>query len=198
MLFGSFVGSTQKVVKKTVVKPEVSFISIDATNCFKIAMETVKGTEMAVEAKMDGEYYQDLIVSILEEGNTLQITSGFYPGFSMPNDKLSTHKVVSIALKIQIPHNKRVQLFGTSCSLVISGRYEKLDVSLNDGTCYLKNVSNYVEVSTQSGSIYVTSKGAQVTAFSKFGKVSENGIPQGNSTYALNTVTGNIQLSKTE
>ncbi len=198
LLFGSFVAGAQKMIKKTIVQPEVSFVSIDAANCFRIEVETVEGNEMTVEARIDGEYYQNLLVGVKEEGSALEISAGFHPSFAIPNDKLSAHKVVSVALKIQIPQNKHVQLFGTSSNVEISGRYKKFDVSLNDGRCYLKNVSENVVVNTQSGNIYVISNGAQVNAFSKFGTVSKNGIPKGNSTYALNTITGDIQLSKTE
>ncbi len=190
--------NAQKVLKKTIVRPEVAFVGIDAANCFQIEVETTAGNDLTVEAKIDGEYYQDLLVSIKEEGSSLQVSAGFRPSFSVPNDKLSAHKVISIALNIKIPIGKQVQLFGTSCNLTISGQYESFDVSLNDGHCHLKNVSENVEVNTQSGNIYVISNGARIQATSKFGKVSKNGIPKGNNSYTLNTVTGNIHLTKTE
>ncbi len=180
------------------VHPGISFIGIDANNCFDISLDTLDGNEMIVEAKIDGEYSEDLLVKIRQEGSAILVGAGFHPNFTDPNDKLSAHKVVSIALRVQLPRFKKVELQGTGCNVAVSGNYESLKVDLGDGRCYLKNVSETVEVHTQSGDITVLGSNAQIMASSKFGKVQKNNIPPGNNKYTLSTVTGNIHLSKTE
>lgn len=189
---------TQKIVHKTILNPGISFVGIDANNCYDIILATANTDEMTVEAKIDGEYTTDLVLTVKEEGSAILIGTGFQPNFVAPNDKLSAHKVVSIALIIVLPQNKSVDLYGTSCNIAISGIYEKLKVSLNDGRCQVDNVSGIVEVISQSGDIWVSSSQADITATSKFGRVQEDDIPHGVNEFVLTTINGNIHLTKTE
>ncbi|SIS39939.1 hypothetical protein SAMN05421766_101517 [Zobellia uliginosa] len=199
ILFLSFhLLSAQKVVRKSLVNSEITSINIDVTNCYKLAVETVPGTEMSVEATIDGEYMKDLLVSVKKEGNSIMVSSGFQPNFHNPNDKLSAHKVVSIALKVVLPQYKYVTVFGTSCNVLMSGDYTDLNVSLNDGRCALSNVSENVNVHTQSGSIWLAAKSGNIQVINKYGTVERDNIPFGDTKYTLTTVTGNIQITKTE
>jgi hypothetical protein len=188
----------QKVIKKSIIHPGISFISIDANNCYSVSLVTRKGEEMSVTAQMDGEYNPDLLINIREEGSAMFISAGFQPNFVIPNDKLGAHKVVSIALQLTLPELKSVSLFGTSANVSVFGDYRDLRISLNDGQCLLTGVSEYVEVITQSGDIELTDRAADIEASSKFGKVSKNGLPRGSHQYILTTITGNITLNKTE
>lgn len=197
-LFTLCIGCAQTLVEKTIVDSHIAFIEIDATNCFDIILETVQDDAMQIEAKIDGEYHNDVLLMVGEEGNTLQVGAGFQPNFIKPNDKLSAHKVVSIALRIRLPQGKSVVLNGTSCNVSAKGTYLNLEVSLNDGQCVLQQISEKVVVRTQSGDISIFSKEAAIQAESKYGIVSENHIPKGDTKYVLKTVTGNIHLNRTE
>ncbi len=188
----------QTVVEKTIIESQIDYIEVDATNCFDIRIETRAGNEMQIEAKIDGEYHKDLLLNLSEKGRTLQVSAGFQPGFVNPNDKLSAHKVISIALFIQVPQNKSVTINGTSCNVKAKGDYKSLDVSLNDGQCTLNQISTDAVVRTQSGDIVIKTKSASIQAESKYGEVDENTIPKGDNSYLLKSVTGNIRLIKTE
>jgi len=191
--------SAQKIVKKTILNPEIKAIQIDAKNCFEVKMMTSNTEELLVRATIDGEYKNDLILNLEEEGSNISVSAGFSPNFKNPNDKLSAHKVVSIALEINVPEFHRVQLNGTSCNVFVTGLFEQLKVTLNDGSCTIKEVSEKVTVITQSGNINVESKSAEIEAKSKFGKVQKNEIPDGeDNKYILTSTTGNINLSRIE
>ena len=194
----SFSGFAQKRVEKSVLDSDISNIRIDANSCFQVVLSTVTSQEIRVEAQMDGEYSPDLELTLVEQGNTLVVNAGFHPEFKKPNDKLSAHKVVSISLDIAIPEYKNVTLYGTNTRVVADGNYKKLGITLSDGSCKLKNITEVVEVKTHSGDIIIYENAAVVTAESKYGKVSDNPIPSGHHQYELNTVTGNIKLHKTE
>lgn len=185
-------------MKKSILNKKISSVQIDAANCFRILLKTVQTNEVRVEAKMDGEYSADLELNVRENGNTLFLNAGFRPGFNIPNDKLSAHKVVSISLEIQIPEDKNISVQGTSTNVTGEGKYKKFAVRLSDGSCELKNVVGDVEIRTQSGTILVNTPSAKINAKSKYGSVDDNPIPIGNDNYILNTVTGNIVLNKTE
>lgn len=190
--------AAQKLVKKTVLKDEVSKIQIDVGNCFEIDLGTSDSQELIVEAQIDGEYKKDLLLNITEQGATIGISAAFQPNFINPNDKLSAHKVISIALKVLVPKHKLVHVFGTHCNVSATGVYDLLRVSLNDGRCDLIEVSENVEVITQSGSISATYEEAKVMAQSKYGRIMGPDSDSGNGQYDLRTVTGNILLKRVE
>ena len=187
---------SQKIVKKSILNSSTSFIQIDLNNCFNIHLETLETNEMLVEAIIDGEYKEDLMLNVKEEGSTVLISAGFQPNFVPLNDKLSAHKVVSISLKVFLPRYKTVQLFGTNCNVFVSGAYQNLKVSLNDGQCTLFEVSELVEVITQSGNIFVNSTGATISASSKYGTIIKEQLPAGGDQFMLSTTTGNIRIKK--
>ncbi|MEB8346054.1 DUF4097 family beta strand repeat-containing protein [Flavobacteriaceae bacterium KMM 6898] len=190
--------NAQKTVKKTIVDPETSFIQIDAENCFEVILDTSNSTDLIVEAAMDGEYNPNLLVNVRQEGTTIFVSAGFHPNFIVPNDKLSAHKVISIALKINLPDYINAKVYGTSCNVTASGRYQSLNVILGDGRCTLKNVGENSVVRTQSGDIFLSTSKATITAISTYGEIIEELIPTGNDNFRLQTVTGNIHLKKTE
>lgn len=190
--------SGQKIIKKSIVNAKTNRIQIDTDNCFRLELQTGISDEVVVEALIDGEYKNDLLLSIWEEGKTLHVGAGFHPNFENPNDKLSAHKVVSIMLKVILPQFKEVQVFGTSCNVTANGKYEKLDVTLADGDCRLGEVSRFADVKTQSGNISVKITKASIDAVSKYGTVEKDNIPNGPVELHLTTTTGNIVIKKTE
>lgn len=188
----------QKKLHRTILDDGINLIQINAANCYKVEVETGTGKELQIEGEIEGEYLKDLDVKFSTIGTTISVEAGFNSDFENPNDKLSAHKVVSISLKLIIPVFKQVELYGTNARVVVSGSYEDLSISLSDGICELDNVLGNIFVHTQSGSIKVFTKAAVIEADSKYGKVGINLIPQGNSKYELHTITGNIELIKTE
>lgn len=190
--------TAQKVVKKSIINTSISAIQIDASNCFDINIENTDSDILIVSAIIDGEYKNDLVLNVKEEGTTVLVSAGFQPNFKNPNDKLSAHKVVSIALNIRVPKYKNVIVFGTSCNVAVNGIYEKLKVTLNDGTCSFFNVYGSVGVSTQSGNILIESEAATIDCKSKYGIVDGELIPNNENQYYLRTITGDILLNRIE
>ncbi len=188
----------QKLVKKSITNPEIEAINLDVTNSFELSVDTVPGNEIMVEASIDGEYSNDLLVNIRESGNTLLVNTEFQPNFKNPNDKLSAHKVISIALKVLLPERKRVTIFGTGCNVTVKGIYGKLKITLNDGRCHLENISGIADIATQSGNISIAAANGEIIATTKYGTVAQNPIPSGETVYNLSSINGNILLEKIE
>ncbi len=197
-LLGVSVLGAQKKVIKNLEGKGVSFVQIDSENCFKVELTTVADKRIIVESDMDGEYMQNLLLNVLREGNTVWIGAGFQPNFRDPNDKLSAHKVVSIALKISIPKYLDVSVRGTNSNINATGDYDNLKITLTDGACSLEGVGENITVSSQSGNIALLTSGAEIQASSKYGKVDKEFIPHGDNQFTLNTITGNIRIRKTE
>lgn len=190
--------SAQKTIKKSIINPKIEVITLDVTNSFELSLDTWQGNEMMVEATIDGEYSNDLLVHVRESGTTLVVSTEFQPNFRNPNDKLSAHKVISVALKVQLPEQKRVTIFGTGCNIIAKGRYDTLKITLNNGSCHLESISGTAQVTTQSGNISIFALSATIKATSKYGRVAPNQIPSGDTFYDVSSVTGNILLDKVE
>ncbi|MFH6603291.1 hypothetical protein ACEZ3G_07380 [Maribacter algicola] len=188
----------QKVVKKSIVDPDTSLIQIDATNCFQINLSTVDTDEVVIEATIDGEYRTDLLLSVQKKGGTLEIGTGFQPNFKNPNDKLSAHKVVSIALDIKLPFDQTVQVFGTNSNVDVVGAYKNLKVTLDDGHCHLYDIMTAAEIQTASGTIVVQSSSGFFEATSKYGTIKKENIPKGENRFILTSTTGDIEIRKTD
>ncbi|RKR15004.1 hypothetical protein CLV91_1086 [Maribacter vaceletii] len=196
LLFCSFIGLSQKVVKKSIVNSAISTIEIDATNCYKIEVVTTDNNEIILEALIDGEYQKDLLLNVSERESSIGIKTEFQPVFVSPNDKLSAHKVVSIALKIMLPKDKDVLLLGTNSNIVASGTYKSLRVSLEDGICNLSTITGDVFVTTKSGDIIVKNEQGKFITYSKYGEIKKDDFPEGETLFNLTTITGNILLNK--
>ncbi|MBT8178948.1 MAG: DUF4097 domain-containing protein [Eudoraea sp.] len=187
----------QKAINKTYPASLDTRIQIDTDKCYLAEISAYEGEAVIVEARMDGEYAEALSINITEEGKTLWIGTAFNPDFVFPNDKLSAHKVVSISLSIRIPAYRDVQVFGSSCNVMLSGAFNEVDVVLNDGSCTLDQVARNVKVNTQSGHIRLNSLQGAVKAISHYGRVLQEEIPQGEKRYDLETVSGDITLQRT-
>jgi len=188
----------QKLVKKTWIGQKTTSIQIDSQYCYDVKLQTMDSNEVRVTASIEGEYSKDLVVTIEENGAMLLIGSGFQPNFLNPNDKLSAHKVVSIALDISLPQHKNVLIYGSSSSVAAKGIFESLEVRLSDGRCLIDNVIGNTEVTTRKGDIILITASGNITAKSTYGKVEQQHIPQGNNLYVLNTIEGTIHLKKTK
>jgi len=188
----------QKVVEKSFLSPIGTTIQIDAVGCFEVHLETAEVDETSVVATFDGEYGNDLLVTVEEKGNTQIIGTSFRPSFEKHNDKLSAHKVISIALKVRIPNYRNVQVYGRSANVGISGIYETVNVRLNDGQCTMDCKTNTAEVITQSGDILVNPIDAQILALTKYGKIWGELPINGNTILKLSSTSGNIRIAKTE
>lgn len=188
----------QKLIRKAFIDPRTETIQIDAQYCYRIDLKTASSNEVEISASMEGEYAKDLLISIEQSGTTAMIRADFQPLFINPNDKLSAHKVVSIALEISVPEYKYVDVFGTNTNLYATGKFEDLNVTLSDGRCTLENVSESVEVTTQNGDILLTTPSGDISAESTYGKVERETIPFGYNQFVLKTIEGDIFLSKTK
>ncbi len=187
----------QKMIKKSLINTNISAFQIDTDNCFELELIATTTDELIVEATIDGEYSEDLIVKINETGSTYFVSAGFRPNFIAPNDKLSAHKVVSIALRISLPAYNTVNVTGTNCNVLAKGMFSFLNVVLDDGHCTIDQVGQNTIVKTQSGDIRLLGEGGNVVAASKYGQVINEFFPKGESDFSLHTVTGNVHLINT-
>lgn len=184
----------QKKLTKTLLNPQISSIHIDADLCYRIVLETSDSNEVSIEARMEGEYQKDLIVLFREEGKTLFIEPKFSPQFSLPNDKLGAHKVVSVSMKVKLPTYQNVQLTAATCDVSATGAYRDLRIVFNDGSCRLAHLAENTTVQTGSAPIEVDLDMGVVEATSRYGRVFLEPVPRGDHHLRLVSTRGDISV----
>ena len=189
--------SAQRILTKSIPQKHGRSFHINAKNSFDVSLRTVKSSIISVKAIAEGEYENDLILNLWEEGSDVFIGVDFHPDYKNRNDKLEAHKVVSVSLDISIPQSCLVYLNGDSAEFELTGVYEKLKVDLKEGRCQLVEVYGDVEVLTEAGDIELSSAGGVVEAVSEYGELKEAKIPLGPATYRLRSKSGNIRIQKT-
>ena len=172
------------------------FFYIDAVLAYDVLLGTNNSKEIKIQATVEGEYQNEIVLDIQESGSELFIGTIFSPEFRARNDKLSAHKVVSIALEILLPEGHSANLKGVFTHLKASGKYKLLQVDLQDGPCHLDQLSGDIRVTSNSGSIILESKSGAVDAATEHGLLQADDLPLGNSVYYLRSKYGNIQITR--
>ena len=185
-------------MQKHILNPLTESILIDSKNCYFVELQTENTKEVLVEAEFEGEYQSDLAVTIQESGSNIVIAADFSPNFLHPNDKLSAHKVISISMKIVIPEDMVVRLYGTSSNVKALGKFQNLEITLADGDCVLDAISEHVTIKTQTGTITVNAGSGEINAESTYGEMRLQDIPVGDTIYELKSVQGDIHVNQTE
>lgn len=185
-------GTSQKLVEKTLNRPETKYLQIDGDNCFQIMMDTHQSHLLKVEAIIEEEYSKDLAINIEENGKNIGISATVIPSFQETNVKLNALEEVSLVLSITVPEYMAVSLTGTTTNVQAKGIYTNLSISLSDGNCSLQKISEKVSVRTHTGEIEVKEAKGSISAKSTYGKVIKGNIPNGDEIYLLHSNEGNI------
>ncbi|PCE62848.1 hypothetical protein [Sediminicola luteus] len=182
------------MVRKSILDAEISEIQIDAEQCFRLEVVTHKGDELVLTAQMEGEYQNDLELTMKRDGNVLHLATRFDPFFRHPNDKLSAHKVVSIVLSVLLPEHKSVKIKGKDTQTQISGAFEGLFVRLADGNCSLEGQVTTGKIQTVTGHIELVGPQPLSAVETKYGETIEGPVKLLEQGLELRSVSGNIVL----
>lgn len=188
----------QKLVRKTLVNKNQQYIQVDTKNCFTTTITATAVEELQVEAAMEGEYANDLAIRITEDGANVLVSADFLPNFKNPNDKLSAHKVVSIALRINVPIDSNVLVYGTNSEIISSGQFKNLKVVLADGPCSLNHATGNIDIKTQNGHINAVGLVGDISAITTYGKLTIGKELHGFYDVKLTSVSGNISVNNTK
>ena len=195
ILSGIFLTNAQVRVEKKIENPTLTRVQIDAAALYLLDIETAPGSQMFLEGRFDGEYSTNQWVQVQEVApHVLLIRPSFQPFFSLPNDKLSAHKVVSASMHLVFPEGMDVEILGADGKVQARGTYKNLVIVTGSGAVDLEQIKGLVEVNTTSGPIRVTHAGMRLTAESVYGKVLGSPLPlgSGNTQAKIHSQTGDI------
>lgn len=183
---------------KSIFNPEIQEVSFDLTGCYSISIITQKTNHIEIEAEVGGADKEDVVVTIEEDGNNLLVSTVFQPNYLERDTKFGALTFVSIELKVVVPENARVKMFGTSTNINAIGDFRLFSASLASGSCVLLGTAERAQIKTQKGNVLLKTNEGSIMANSVYGKVTAAKIPEGIFTYELSTVEGNIEIQRTK
>jgi len=198
IFFFVFQLQAQKVIEKEIDLQNISSVVINGNQIFKIRINANTTKTILVQAKFEGEYNEDIVLLTEKVDSKLTISTEFQPLFVPHNDKLSAHKVISIELSISLPEYLNVWIQSDIASVLALGQYNNLTIELVNGNCKVDSFSGNAIINTIHGAINVSSDDAKVVAHTKKGILKQDKLRSGKKTLNLNSINGNITVTKTE
>ncbi|WP_417857989.1 hypothetical protein [Xanthomarina gelatinilytica] len=198
LFFLALQAQAQKVTNKSFSSKGVSTLVINGDMVFKMHIETAKTQTISIQSLAEGEHSEEVVLITQIKSNTLYISSIYQPLFVADNDKLSAHKVLSVEYKLVIPEQLNLSISSSIASVFLFGNYNKVTTELMNGSFFAKSFKGDLLVNTIHGDIEVETHQATAEASSKHGKVDQAVLGNGNNQITLNSINGNIRISKSE
>jgi len=172
-----------------------SVIVINSDDIFNISISTESSDKIKIVTHIEGENYENVLLSILEEDGQLRIQPVFSPYFEAKNDKLAAHKVLAIEMELRIPENFDIRINSSLSSVIARGRFLSFEASLGVGNCILEDFIGNAKIKTKQGFIKVfTQDRVSGKAFSKKGKVINELKKNGKYSIEAESFEGDISL----
>ncbi|GAB5398516.1 MAG: hypothetical protein Aureis2KO_01010 [Aureisphaera sp.] len=190
---------SQKVIQRSLDAENIEKIEIASDQVFLIKLQTIATETIEILTEVEGENYENVLLSAHEKNGTLYIKTGYTPYFEAANDKLAAHKVISIEMTLLIPKNLSVYVSSFIASVEAQGEFKNLYTGLNNGNCTLTNFLGDAQLNSRHGFISVHADlGVKGKAFSQRGKV-ENTLPkEGWYEVSAQSVNGDVILKPTQ
>jgi len=145
----------QKIIEREFNASEITSIEINSDVIYHIKITSRNTEQIKIKTQVEGENYENVVLGIIEENNTLHIKTSFTPFFEAKNDKLAAHKVISIEMELIVPESMTIKIIAEIASVETFGEYESISVLLENGNCLLDNFMGDALLKTKLGFIKV-------------------------------------------
>ena len=146
--------------------------------------------------KFEGEHSENLVIIDSINQGVLRLSTDFHPLFKADNDKLSAHKVLSVELQLSIPKPIDLNIKSDIAQTKIEGHFPNVFIELKTGNCTLDPFLGNATINTINGTINIKTNNAKTIAKSKTGIVDVKQFKLALYQLNLQTVNGNINVSK--
>lgn len=181
---------------KTLSAENIDVINFNFDKVYKVNLSTHKSASIIVEAKVEGENKEHIVLTNKRFMKSLYVSSNFQPTYKDANDKLSAHKIISIELNIKVPEQKSIYIKSDIANITGEGSYGKLTLELTNGNCKISKFSGNALVNTIEGNIEFQSNFATIKTSSKYGTINSEDLIIGDDTIDLNSINGDISVTK--
>ena len=198
IFFFVFQTQAQKITNKFISSEGIRTLIIEGNTVFKISIETTQDKNISIQSYVEGENNEQVILLTDIKNNQLIVSSAYQPLFVAEDDKLSANKLISIEFKIRIPELLNVFITSNIASVFMSGNYNQVTSELLNGSFNTKDFNGNLLVNTIHGDIVIETKFGEVKASSKHGIVEQEALTPGNQQIQLNSINGDVRVTKTE
>ncbi len=189
----------QKIIQRSLDAAGIKRVEITSDQVFFIKIEASNTPTIQVHTEVEGENYENVVLSLSEKDGTLAVKTGYTPYFEANNDKLAAHKVISIEMTLSIPENLEVFISSFIASVEATGVFKNLYTGLNNGNCTLTNYLGDAQLNTRNGFIKVNAQaGVHGTAFSQRGRVEDQLPETGFYKVEAQSVNGDVILAPSQ
>lgn len=188
----------QKIIEKSWDASQFDQVELISEQVYRIEIFSEDSDQIRLETHFDGEYADNMMLSVMEESRTLKLSEQYRPLYKPPNDKLAAHKVISIEMKLYVPERLRVYLSADIGSVIGRGKFSNLQITLSRGFCELYHFEGDGTIVTKEGDITVyAQQGVVAEGVSKYGTVENELSLKGPFFLKAESVKGQIRLLKT-
>jgi len=190
--------SAQNMAYKEIDATTITEINIKGNEIFQIDIETVSTKYISFESIVDGEYENEFQVVSAVVGNKINLKLEQYSYAYIKDDKRNAHKIVAAKLILKVPEKLNLNVISDISNVTLKGKFDALDIRLQEGYFKMTGEVNEANVSTINGSIVMRTRKARINANSINGELELAQFTNPMSTINLKTVNGNISVSKME
>ncbi|HSP83874.1 MAG TPA: hypothetical protein VLN72_09110 [Gillisia sp.] len=194
IFLNSLAGYSQKDTSLLYDAGEIKKLYIITEEVFKINIKTGDTDKITLSTHSEGEYYNDISLEMVVEQDKMILSSKFPSRLQGGYDKLSSQKVFSMEITLEIPEGLEVYVKSNMGSLMGSGSYKYLEAELRTGNCELENFTGNALINTYSGRTEVETSNATITASSRSGKVSLPFNLSGPNKIEIRSISGDIRV----
>jgi len=196
--FAIFSSFGQKTMEKEWEAAQFQKVEIISNELSKVKVETWDSEIIKVIINIEGETSESVLLQAIVDDDLLSLKPNYRPYFLKQNDKLAAHKVLSVEMLLYVPPGKDIHIKSAAAAVVMTGKYEKVFVGLEEGGCSLIGFQGNAFVQTKNGDIEVRAIQSKGKAYSKYGKVVNRLPEQGKFTINAESVNGLIRLLKSQ
>ena len=177
----------------------IDSIAIDGNGIYKINIQTAATKSISIIATIDGETYENIVITSKQSLNEITFGVGSTPGFIPKNDKLAAHKIIAIELKVIVPENKNITVNSDIATFEGSGVFRHLSVILTQGSCMVNNFKGNGVFYSLLGDLKIqTLPEVSGTAISQYGVVENTLRKHQKFEIRAESTHGNIYLTQTK
>lgn len=199
LLVGFTTSYAQKIIEKSLDASNLEGVLISSKTISHISIVSGKTDKINIRTKIDGETYENLIVSASVENKTLLLDTSYTPFFTSENDKLAANKVFSIEMTVIVPEFFTVTINSKSASVEATGSFNLLSITLGTGSCVVEEFLGNARIKTQKGAITVYANSVvSGTAISAKGSVQNELVSNGTYRIFAESRSGAIGLFQTK
>lgn len=190
----------QKDLSRTYFSEGIENIIIDANGVHSLKLEASMVEEISVQVHLEGETSEEIVIKENIKGSQLALGFGSWPLAKIYNDKLSAHKIVSVAVTISIPEHLIVSITSNTAAVSAKGTFEFLYVDIEDENCVLKDFNGDADLKTNKGfiKVLVQNLSTAAKAITTYGTLQNTLSKNGKFTIYAESVHGDITLQQTQ